>query len=63
MVHVRQSGTIYISPNLVEKAEREVKVKYLMDIGLFKKEALDNMSDKEINDLIYTALEVKGFKK
>ena len=61
MVHTR--STIFIPKNLIEKAERDVKVRYLMDIKLFKKKALDEMNDKEINDLIYTALEVKGYKR
>jgi len=49
---------------VIEKmTSRKDKETYLRNIGLFKEEAIKNMSDKELNELIEVALKVKGIIK
>jgi hypothetical protein len=46
---------------LVEHTDRNTKENYLRRIGLFKEEAIKNMSDKQLNELVEAGLKTKGF--
>jgi len=43
------------------KIPRNVKERYLIQTGLFKKEAVKKMSDTQLNELVEAGLETKGF--
>lgn len=46
----------------IQKVDRETKEDYLMKVGLFHKEAIKEMSDTQLNELIEQAVKVKGFE-
>lgn len=46
---------------LVKHIDRETKENYLKRIGLYKEEAIEEMSDNQLNELVEVALEVKGY--
>jgi len=50
-----------IRAEILKKYNRSKKEDYLLGIGIFKKSALAEMEIKQINELMETALKVKGF--
>jgi len=50
-----------IRAEILKKYNRSKKEDYLLGIGIFKKSALAEMKIKQINELMETALKVKGF--
>lgn len=45
----------------VQKTDRQTKEEYLGKVGLFKEEAIKEMPDEQLNELVVTGLRVKGF--
>ena len=41
--------------------KKESKINYLKNIGLFNEGSLREMDEKQINELVQSAVEVKGF--
>jgi len=46
---------------LIQKMNKDTKVNYLRNIGLFNENTLREMDADQINELVASALEVKGF--
>jgi len=46
---------------ILKALKRSVKINYLKGMNLFKEDQLKEMDNAEINNLIKTALEVKGY--
>jgi hypothetical protein len=61
---VKSKKQKYISlSGYVEGMSRKSKETYLKNIGLFKESALRKMPESQLNELVYNALRVKGFKE
>ncbi len=50
-----------IKQSVIQTADRTTKINYLKGIGLFKLDSLNGMSETELNGLVLSAVEVKGY--
>ena len=46
---------------LIKKVDRKTKENYLKKVGLFKEEAIKEMSDTQLNELVVEAVKIKGY--
>jgi hypothetical protein len=46
---------------IIETTNKETKIVYLLQIGLFKEDVLKEMDENQLNELVETATEIKGF--
>jgi len=45
----------------IQEQNKETKINYLLQIGLFKEEVLREMNENQINELTETAVKIKGY--
>lgn len=46
----------------IQKIDRKTKEDYIRKVGLFKEEAIKNMSDTQLNELVEVGIGIKGFE-
>ena len=46
---------------VLSKHDKATKIKYLEGMGLFEENVLNEMDEKQITELVNTAMQVKGF--
>jgi len=52
---------IITKEKLIKTMKRESKINYLKNIGLFNEGALREMDADQLNELVQSAVEVKGY--
>lgn len=45
----------------VQEIDRPTKENYLRKVGIFKEEAIKEMSDRQLSELVEEAVKIKGF--